>query len=69
MKQIKDSDLQALKQRWQKLKDRQEFEKGSSMARGVPPVCTVYWTEKDWTNWFESRKPLKPFDDWLKDQI
>jgi len=32
----------------------------------VPPVCSRGWTEQEWYDWREWRKPLPPFDEWKK---
>ena len=32
----------------------------------VPPVCTAQWTDEDFEKWLESRRPLPPFEDWVK---
>jgi endogenous inhibitor of DNA gyrase (YacG/DUF329 family) len=33
----------------------------------VPPVCTKYWTDEDFQKWLDGRKPLPPFDEWIKE--
>jgi hypothetical protein len=32
----------------------------------TPPVCTSYWNDEDFKKWEDGRKPLPPFEDWLK---
>ena len=33
----------------------------------TPPVFTNKWTEEDWKKWEESKKPLPPFEEWVKE--
>jgi hypothetical protein len=32
----------------------------------TPEVCTKYWTDEDFQNWLDGRKPLPPFEEWIK---
>lgn len=34
----------------------------------TPPVCTANWNTEDHERWEESRKPLPPFAEWVKNQ-
>jgi hypothetical protein len=33
----------------------------------TPEVCTKLWTDGDFQNWLDSRKPLPPFEEWIKE--
>lgn len=33
----------------------------------VPPVCTAQWTDDDFKTWEDSKKPLPPFEEWIKE--
>jgi len=33
----------------------------------APEVCTKYWTDEDFQKWLGGRKPLPPFEEWIKE--
>jgi hypothetical protein len=32
----------------------------------TPTVCTKHWSNEDFQMWFDSRKPLPHFEEWIK---
>ena len=43
----------------EQLKASQDKELYLSYISNVPPVCTAYWRDEDWTAWEASQKELR----------
>jgi hypothetical protein len=54
-------------------KTRQEYDRLQAIRTWnakfrTPEACTRYWNDEDFKKWEEGRRPLPPFEDWLKSE-
>ena len=53
------------------MKTREEYNRITAIRKwnanfNVPPVCTAKWEPDDWKRWENHKKPLPPFEEWVK---